>query len=161
MPEIPTFEEFYKQRERERKAAATKAWRERNPEKVSEFRKIYYEQNKEHIKNKLNERRSKNREKFRAEGRKYYDVNRDRRAAYHASYRNGYDINSGPIPPRPKNCEACGRKTKKLHFDHCHLFGHFRGWICRGCNLALGHVDDNPRILKALLLYLERTDRIL
>ena len=62
--------------------------------------------------------------------------------------------------PRPALCEVCNRRPdpkKGLHFDHCHQRGHFRGWLCRSCNLTLGYVQDDPRILLKLVAYLART----
>ena len=64
--------------------------------------------------------------------------------------------------PRPEQCEACGRTHKSgraLHFDHCHQRGHFRGWLCSGCNTALGHVNDDVQILRKLIAYLQRTGK--
>jgi hypothetical protein len=60
--------------------------------------------------------------------------------------------------PKPDRCEICGRipTAKSLHFDHCHQHGHFRGWICNGCNCALGFVNDDVQILRKLIAYLER-----
>ena len=61
--------------------------------------------------------------------------------------------------PKPDHCDACGGppdKGKSLHFDHCHRHGHFRGWICRECNLVLGHVDDDTNRLLKLVAYIKR-----
>jgi hypothetical protein len=52
-------------------------------------------------------------------------------------------------------CEICG-KFSKLCWDHDHVIGHFRGWICGHCNSALGFVNDNIEILEALIAYLKR-----
>jgi hypothetical protein len=59
--------------------------------------------------------------------------------------------------PRPAVCEVCGRPPgkKALAFDHDHATGEFRGWLCLKCNVALGVLDDDPRILRALVDYLE------
>ena len=54
---------------------------------------------------------------------------------------------------KPDVCEVCGR-TGKIAFDHCHLTGHFRGWICERCNLILGMANDNPLLLRHLADYL-------
>jgi len=40
--------------------------------------------------------------------------------------------------------------------DHCHTSGAVRGWLCRGCNLVLGHAKDDPARLRAAAAYLER-----
>jgi len=55
-----------------------------------------------------------------------------------------------------KCCEACGT-TERLVIDHCHNTGDVRGTLCRKCNIALGHADDNIETLKALINYLGKT----
>jgi hypothetical protein len=52
-------------------------------------------------------------------------------------------------------CGALGNETKKgIVYDHNHLTGKFRGWICLRCNVALGMVKDNIEILQNLIEYL-------
>jgi len=53
-------------------------------------------------------------------------------------------------------CEVCGCFQEALHHDHDHKTNKWRGWLCRGCNLAIGLVKDNPTILRDLANYLER-----
>lgn len=63
-----------------------------------------------------------------------------------------------PKPDRPKAkglCPICGR-TKKLVNDHDHAIGYNRDWICGTCNSGLGMFLDDPGILEAARLYLER-----
>ena len=59
--------------------------------------------------------------------------------------------------PMPDHCDACGGNDGGIVFDHCHTLGHPRGWLCRRCNLTLGHVNDDPGRLRKLIAYLERT----
>lgn len=42
----------------------------------------------------------------------------------------------------------------KLHMDHDHVTGKFRGWLCKACNHALGFVNDSTERLEKLLIYL-------
>lgn len=72
-------------------------------------------------------------------------------AAYAWNIRRKYGENASR---RPKSCEVC-ESTVRIVFDHSHISGKFRGWLCNACNVALGHVNDNPEILRKLALYLE------
>ena len=60
--------------------------------------------------------------------------------------KNGHSpINPQTISPYPndRRCELCGHeaKNRKLHADHDHITGRFRGWICYRCNSALTIID--------------------
>lgn len=55
--------------------------------------------------------------------------------------------------PRPDNCEACGAYTE-LVWDHDHLTGAFRGWLCPFCNRTLGCAKDDVSRLEKLAQYL-------
>lgn len=57
--------------------------------------------------------------------------------------------------PRASACELCGDPGKTV-FDHCHTGGHFRGWLCHRCNVALGLARDNVEVLRRMIDYLER-----
>jgi hypothetical protein len=56
---------------------------------------------------------------------------------------------------------ACGKQesecTKRLALDHCHATGRFRGWLCNGCNAALGYTRDNPEVIRMLIAYLQKS----
>lgn len=55
----------------------------------------------------------------------------------------------------PEACEICGlRSDMNLCLDHEHLTGAFRGWLCRNCNVGLGHFRDNPEALEKAAQYL-------
>ncbi|KKM91648.1 hypothetical protein LCGC14_1226370 [marine sediment metagenome] len=53
-------------------------------------------------------------------------------------------------------CYVCNVKEneKKLHMDHCHETGEFRGWLCSGCNRIIGFAKDSPERLEAAAEYL-------
>jgi len=42
--------------------------------------------------------------------------------------------------------------------DHNHKTGRVRGLLCFSCNVFLGHAKDSPRILKAAVHYLARSE---
>ena len=58
---------------------------------------------------------------------------------------------------RPKACDICAvifTTTNKPHWDHDHLTGAFRGWLCMKCNIMLGNARDSVEILEKAIEYL-------
>ena len=55
-------------------------------------------------------------------------------------------------------CAICGRVpgSRHLHVDHDHDTGDVRGLLCFACNVAIGHLRDDPMIAVRLIDYLER-----
>lgn len=51
-------------------------------------------------------------------------------------------------------CALC-QQERQMCFDHDHATGKFRGWICRKCNLMLGHAEDNVDTLRRAVEYLQ------
>jgi hypothetical protein len=54
-------------------------------------------------------------------------------------------------------CAICGelpKEGKNLDLDHCHTTGKVRGFLCNNCNIALGLVSDDIKILRNLYTYL-------
>ena len=60
------------------------------------------------------------------------------------------------------SCKICGQKPDKcqtqpdkpLYVDHCHQTKAIRGLLCHKCNIALGHMNDNPEQLERAAAYL-------
>lgn len=59
------------------------------------------------------------------------------------------------------NCHACGVSEvechERLHMDHCHTTGRFRGWLCSNCNSAVGYLRESIEIGHKLIDYMART----
>lgn len=138
----------YYWRDRDKRLAQFAAWRAANPERVNEIARTWRAANPGRVRESQERHRVKAREQ--AAGR-----------------------------PEPDHCEICGgdNKGRSMVFDHDHSHcppkltstgkrrtGRvpgcsecFRGWICNDCNLALGHVYDDPERLRALIAYLKRS----
>jgi uncharacterized protein YeaC (DUF1315 family) len=58
--------------------------------------------------------------------------------------------------PKTSQCEVCGA-LGRICYDHDHITGKFRGWLCLRCNFALGYVKDNSETLIALAEYLKNS----
>jgi uncharacterized protein YaiL (DUF2058 family) len=59
-------------------------------------------------------------------------------------------------------CAICGKEQTHspvhngyLCIDHDHVTGKNRGLLCRKCNIALGHVDDNVEVLEKMIAYIK------
>lgn len=54
-------------------------------------------------------------------------------------------------------CAICGEVPEYvLNVDHDHSTGAVRGLLCRPCNLGIGHLREDPRILRSSLAYLRK-----
>jgi hypothetical protein len=57
-------------------------------------------------------------------------------------------------------CAICGTHqtelSRALVVDHNHETGEIRGLLCHKCNLTLGYVNDNIRVLVNAIKYLEK-----
>ena len=62
------------------------------------------------------------------------------------------------VVPRLANgpCDICGKTGERMDFDHCHAKNIFRGTLCTACNTAIGNFHDDPALLRAAALYLEK-----
>ncbi len=58
-------------------------------------------------------------------------------------------------------CKICRQppngRWKTLVVDHCHTTGRIRGLLCSNCNLAVGHLRDNPQYAREAAAYLRRS----
>ena len=127
------------------------AWQKEHPEATKEHKRRYREKNRENL-------REANRRYIRDENGEVKPKHKERSRQNNVKHATKQEMLAGR--PRPKTCEVCGDPPDKgimLHFDHCHTHGHFRGWLCRGCNLILGYAKDEPARLAKLIDYLNHT----
>ena len=89
---------------------------------------------------------------------------REWRAQGGAEWHRNYDLQrkygmtleeySQRLTDQDARCAACG-VGGALVVDHDHATGEVRSLLCSGCNLALGHVADDPQRLHLLASYVE------
>jgi hypothetical protein len=53
---------------------------------------------------------------------------------------------------QPDKCQT--QPDKPLYVDHCHQTKVIRGLLCHKCNVALGHMNDDPEQLERAADYL-------
>lgn len=107
----------------------------------------------------------KNRVKVLEGQRKRYAENREfeRERAYGYRLKRKYGISLAEylamLEKQNRSCAICGAKQQKnvrLALDHCHATGKNRALLCSRCNLTLGAVNDNPKLLERLAAYLRQ-----
>ena len=59
-----------------------------------------------------------------------------------------------------RGCTICGAVFDESawggpRFDHNHATGGFRGLLCHGCNTSIGHLKDNPALIRRAAAYVE------
>lgn len=55
------------------------------------------------------------------------------------------------------DCEVCGTPVGfRIHLDHCHKTGKFRGFLCGKCNQTIGFADESEEVLLALVEYVRK-----
>jgi hypothetical protein len=101
---------------------------------------------------------ARNPEKTRARLARYYAAHPERvKAASVRSWRKRAGIPAAERP-KPAHCELCAVAADgvRMHLDHDHASGKFRGWLCSRCNMAIGVLGDTVAGLEKALAYLRR-----
>lgn len=58
--------------------------------------------------------------------------------------------------PNYKYCYCCKKYCENLILDHDHKTNKFRGWLCKSCNVGIGHLGDNIEGVINALKYLKK-----
>lgn len=118
----------------------------KSPEARRAYFKTYYERHKVRIAKRM---------------RKYSEVNRAQIASRQKDWvktsqlkRYGLTLEAYE-QMRKEGCGVCG-VSDRLHMDHDHVTGKFRGMLCSNHNLALGLFQDNTHDLQTAINYLRR-----
>ena len=129
-------------------AAQARRYRRRHPDKIKSIKVMYLEKSKE---KRLQREAEIARKKRKADPEGY------RRRSLEYAKRRLAKREEIAGRKRPSSCELCGNDGVTV-FDHCHVNGHFRGWICDRCNKVLGLIKDNTSLLTRMIKYLENSN---
>ena len=131
---------------REASVAKTKKWQKANPEKVKATRKKWKEKNP----NYREEYYKKYPEKFKAM--------RFKSLMWRIAVKMTYEEFKQLLKKQKNRCAICGKiETKRrISVDHDHKTGKVRGLLCQLCNTSLGGFQDNPKLLKKAIKYLNQ-----
>jgi hypothetical protein len=150
-----------RQRDREKIYERTKIWRKKNPGARTEEARRYRNKHPEKVKANSQRYREQNidkvRERDKLAARRIRALNPDKEKARllrWAQRREEKRLREAGRE-RPDSCEICNLNEFRIVFDHCHISGKFRGWICDRCNRTLGIVKDSSELLIKMSEYLE------
>lgn len=135
---------------RARRAEEARRYRETHPDKVKAIKDRHRARNADAIREA-----DKVRQRAYRQTDKYREAERARHARHKAKIAAEREAIAGR--PKPDACELCGGSDFAIVWDHCHVHGHFRGWICDRCNRTLGLVKDSAALLRKMAMYLDET----
>lgn len=81
------------------------------------------------------------------------DYNVRRKLQRYGLTQNAFDL---MVEKQLGKCAICGRSPEVFRIDHCHVTGKLRELLCFGCNVSLGHFQDNIETLKSAINYLRK-----
>jgi Recombination endonuclease VII len=152
--------------------AIKKRCREKDPVKYSAQRHASYEAHKEERKADTRNRRLADPEKAKASDKASREKNRDKiLARSRETYRTRYLGKAYDLTPEEQQaiedeqgncCPICDTPFIKdlgaRHpcVDHDHVSGTVRGVLCRLCNMGIGQMRDDPKLLRAAARYLKK-----
>lgn len=140
---------------------ASRKWKARNKEHVSEYNKEWSAKNPE-IKKELKRLWDcKNTEHKKAYSFKWKENNPLYFKEKHLKAEYGLTLAdyAQMLEDQDHKCKCCGigkeeAPSQRLVVDHCHSTGKVRGLLCSHCNVALGMVKDSKETLRNLINYL-------
>lgn len=128
--------QLYRKKNIKRRTEWQNEWRKRNPQKARE----YFEKYKKLFPEKLEK---KNFQSKIALGR--YEIT--------------FEEYKRLLKKQKGVCAICGKKNKSgraIAIDHNHKTNTVRGLLCHNCNVALGMFEDDIKLLKKAITYLQK-----
>lgn len=138
-------------------------WLTRNPEKRKEIAKRYRAAHPEKCRANTRTWRERNRERAEESRKRWVKANpvkmarQRRRAALKRKFNLTPEDVDNLLLSQGGTCAICDELVALPCVDHCHETGQIRGALCSRCNTGLGHMRDNPQLLRAAADYLDRS----
>ena len=124
--------------------------------------KKYRDSNKDKVRKRHDKWMNENSDEVKKDQREYYHLNKERirdnylRRTFGISLKEYNDL----LALQNNVCELCGGspvvKDKGFAVDHCHKTGKIRALLCRGCNVGIGNLKDDPELLEKAAAYIRK-----
>lgn len=144
------------------RAAYAREWRRNNPEKSAAHAKTSRSKNKDKVLKRQRKWVEENKEKHINNSKEWYKNNKEKVRNRQLIRTFGISIVQYNEMLAAQNgvCSLCGggpdAKNKMLAVDHCHKTGKIRSLLCRGCNVGIGNLKDDPQLLENAAKYIRR-----
>lgn len=145
---------------------------------MKEYHKKWYEENKERLKVRMKENRAQNLDRDKKRSRDWYWDNRElsiervkrnsaipenklKKRGQTLKYNYGISLDDYEEMFISQNgrCAICeihqDDLSYRLHVDHNHTTGKVRKLLCSKCNMAIGLLDENPKLIARALEYIQ------
>ena len=125
-------------------------------------RKAWYAENRDREIERVKQWQVENADRYKRRQEAYKQSGRKRIADRKSHLKRTFGLTEGDyeriLAEQGGGCAICGRlpSSRNLHIDHDHESGVVRGLLCFACNVAIGHLRDDPMIAIKLIDYLER-----
>lgn len=122
-------------------------------------KELYKGEQKDHRRAYAKRYREEHREKLRAQDAAYNRSHKEQMRAWRLRRRYGISLGTYEemFEAQSGLCKVCGKKShgKRLAVDHDHKTGEIRALLCHSCNTAVGYMEDDSELLRALADYIE------
>jgi hypothetical protein len=124
--------------------------------------KKYRESNKDKVKKLHGQWMKKNASVVEKDQKEYYQLNKLRVRDNYLKRTFGISLEgyNNLLKQQNNGCALCGGgpacRGKGFAVDHCHVTGKIRGLLCRGCNVGIGNLNDDPELLEKAAAYIRR-----
>lgn len=146
--------------QKQRRAEYAKKWRKLNPEKVKEHAKRSRIKNRDKILARQKIWGEKNKEHKSKKQKFWYEENKDKARNSQLIRHFGITLEEYNELLKKQNnvCAICGSSSgeKSFSVDHDHITGKVRGLLCRGCNVGIGNLKDDPELLEKAIIYIKK-----
>lgn len=147
-----------------RKNIYFREWYRRNRELCAQRQRNYRLRNLEKCKARVRRYQETHKEQARARGKLWALKNRKRLQHQRLKRRYGISLKyyEQILQDQGNKCAICVKSRKRgLFVDHCHITNRVRGLLCSNCNSILGMADEDIRLLKRVIYYIEKSRSVI
>lgn len=141
----------------------TEESKRKNREYMKSYNTRYFALNREKILERNRKYQLAHPEKSKAQMKRWKKENPEKVRSARLKYKYGIDLNQYNLMLEEQGgvCAICNRLNyRNLSVDHDHKTGMVRGLLCDQCNVSLGLLGEDIRVIERILIYLNKWKKI-